>query len=183
MNSASYYPAKRVAPNVFVGSRRDAEDRDFMRRNDIRLIVNCSRDIPMFFDRDIKSYRVPVDDDPSDAPIIARYLPIAALMINDVTRYGHNVLVHCHAGMNRSATVAAGYLMMTDGLSADQAVARIKRCKPECFQPSNFASSLRSWETKLRALKARRARAQAPKARAPRGVVSGGYGGGYAAWK
>lgn len=158
MPDTNFYQARRVAPNVWVGSRADAADPTFMRRNDIRLIVNCTRDVPMFFERTIKSYRVPVDDSPDDADAMARYLPIAALMIDDAVRYGHNVLVHCYAGMNRSATVAAAYLMFSRDMSAAQAVAAIRRVKPECFQPNNFASSLATWEAKLRARRARRDR-------------------------
>lgn len=162
-NNMNFYPAKKVAPHVWVGSCMDAADPEFMRRNDIRLIVNCTKDVPMYFEKrpwQIKSYRVPVDDSASDACTMARYLPVAALLINDVTRYGHNVLVHCYAGMNRSATITAGYLMFANKIDAAQAVAEIKRRKPECFQPNNFAPALATWEGKLRARRARRGRAK-----------------------
>lgn len=144
----NFYPAKKVAPCLWIGSRKDSEDAAFMRRHDIRMIVNCSNDIPLRFP-DIKSYRVPVDDSPDSAGTMAKHLPITSLLIDDVTRYGHNVLVHCYAGMNRSATVAAAYLMFNEGLGPDAAMGRIKRCKPECFQPMNFGSSLRAWEKKM----------------------------------
>lgn len=146
---ADYYPAKQIAPHVWVGSEYDAGNPAFWKRHDIRLIVNCTKDIP-FSSKTIKGYRVPVDDAGDSAETMARYLPISSIVIHDVVRYGHNVLVHCYAGMNRSATVAAGYLMFSKGMSAQEAMAAIKSKKTECFSPMNFGSSLASWESKLR---------------------------------
>ena len=41
-----------------------------------------------------------------------------------------NVLVHCVAGMNRSATICCAVVMMLEGLSADEALKRIREQHP-----------------------------------------------------
>lgn len=148
--SGNFYPAKLVSPHLFVGSKQDGQDPAFWKKHDIRLIVNCTKDIPFVAPREIKTYRVPVDDSAYDADLMAKYIPIAVLLIHDTIRYGHNVLVCCYAGMNRSATVAAAYLMFAQGLTAKQAMSKIKARKSECFSPMNFKAALDEWETKLR---------------------------------
>jgi hypothetical protein len=45
---------------------------------------------------------------------------------------GERVLVHCFAGANRSATVCCAALMLLEGLTAEQALARVREHHPGC---------------------------------------------------
>jgi hypothetical protein len=45
-------------------------------------------------------------------------------------RVGQRVLVHCYAGFNRSTTVCCAALMLLEGLSADEALARVRQHHP-----------------------------------------------------
>lgn len=45
-------------------------------------------------------------------------------------RAGRRVLVHCYAGMNRSATVCCAALMMLEGISAEEALTRVRERHP-----------------------------------------------------
>lgn len=45
-------------------------------------------------------------------------------------RTGRTVLVHCYAGINRSATVCCAALILLEGLSAEQALARVRESRP-----------------------------------------------------
>ena len=146
----TFYPAKEIVKGLWVGSEKDAADAAFMKKHDIRLIVNATSDIPAY-SKTVRVIRVPIDDSASDSARLAKYLPITSVAIDDVLRYGKNVLVHCRAGMNRSASVVAGYLMFSRGMTAAQAMSFVKRRKSECFTPMNFGGALRTWETKLRA--------------------------------
>lgn len=47
-------------------------------------------------------------------------------------RAGQRVLVHCYAGVNRSATVCCAALMLLEGLSAEEALARARENHPSC---------------------------------------------------
>ncbi len=151
MIAGSFFPAKQILPNVWIGSVKDASDANFIKKHDIRLIINATANEPIRYTRDVNTYRVPIDDSPSDADKLTRYLPITSLLINDMVRYNKNVLVHCYAGMNRSATVVAAYLMFSRGWPASKAMAYIKQRKPETFTPMNFCPALKAWEARLRA--------------------------------
>ncbi len=45
-------------------------------------------------------------------------------------REGRSVLVHCYAGVNRSSTVACAALILLEGLTAEQALARVRESRP-----------------------------------------------------
>lgn len=139
----SFYPAKEVAPSVWVGSRRDAHDADFMRRANIRHVINCTRDVPFRFPR-LNGFRIPVDDDFSENDTMARNLPIAVAAIESAVSFGSEaVLVHCVAGMQRSAAVAAALLMSRQRWTPSQAMAYLQSIKPETFRPyPTFARAL-----------------------------------------
>jgi protein-tyrosine phosphatase len=59
---------------------------------------------------------------------------------------GQPVVVHCHAGQQRSAAVMAAYLMWTRKMSLEQSVSYIKLCKPDAFLYGvNFREALEKW--------------------------------------
>ena len=65
---------------------------------------------------------------------------------------GRSVLVHCYAGMNRSATVCCGVLILLEGLSAEEALERVRRHHPWARPDSRHWIGLR-WlarETRLK---------------------------------
>jgi len=45
-------------------------------------------------------------------------------------REGRRVLVHCYAGVNRSSTVCCAALILLEGLTAEQALARVRESRP-----------------------------------------------------
>ncbi|MEM3670725.1 MAG: dual specificity protein phosphatase [Thermoprotei archaeon] len=59
---------------------------------------------------------------------------------------GSNVLIHCRAGMGRSVTVAACYLMRTKGISAQEAVATIRKVHPQAAPTRAQIDFLRRFE-------------------------------------
>lgn len=147
---SSYYPAKRIGPyNLWIGSKADSENVAAARRNGVSLIVNCTRDLPFVVPR-VSRLRVPVDDDPADAATMLAYLPRAVTTIDAHLDRGDAVLVHCFAGISRSASVVAAYLMHREGLTPKQAMARIRRSKPETFSSPNFLGALNAFHSILR---------------------------------
>lgn len=59
------------------------------------------------------------------------------------------MLVHCYAGISRSATICIAYLMLTQGFSMHQAL-EFTRTKRPCVSPNfNFMGQLLSFEHQL----------------------------------
>ena len=56
---------------------------------------------------------------------------------------GNTLLIHCAAGMQRSAAIVAMYLIATRGYSWQQAITYTQGIRPIAFRPSpNFRDSL-----------------------------------------
>mmetsp|Transcript_3525 Transcript_3525/g.8908 ORF Transcript_3525/g.8908 Transcript_3525/m.8908 type:complete len:227 (-) Transcript_3525:43-723(-) len=57
-----------------------------------------------------------------------------------------SVLVHCRAGVSRSATVVVAYLMREEGLTAAQALDKVRTIRSVISPNAGFAAQLQVWE-------------------------------------
>ena len=66
---------------------------------------------------------------------------------------GNRILVHCAAGMQRSAAVVAMYLISQYRCTTDEAIAYIKSRRPIAFYGNaNFYESIKAFENSLQRL-------------------------------
>jgi protein-tyrosine phosphatase len=145
-------PADEVVPGLWLGSRYAALDPVYLKEKRIGAVFNCTKDIP--FEPVIRrQYRVPVDDNLQEAEIrnleLWSYEVVYKLMAEHrrASAEGGAVLVHCAAGMQRSAASVAMYLIATQQMTTDQAIAYIRSKRPIAFRPSaNFEKSIRGFE-------------------------------------
>jgi hypothetical protein len=66
-----------------------------------------------------------------------------ALWVIERLRKGERVLVHCVAGMNRSATICCAVLILLEGIPAEDALARVREHHPWARPDSHHWLSLR----------------------------------------
>ena len=150
-------PADEILPGLWLGNRHAAADLKFLREKNIKAVFNCSKDIP--FEASIpRQYRVPVDDsrqEPDIGNLEKWSFEIVYKIAHEMRKAGAEgtgVLVHCAAGMQRSAASVAMYLIGIHGLSADKAMAFIRSKREIAFFPeANFESSIRGFEAKFNA--------------------------------
>lgn len=145
-----YFPAKEIRPGLWIGSEGDSQNPDFMRKHNIAFVVNCSKNIPFKDVPGVEQYRIPIDDSTSNSKVILNHFPVIVRAIDSVLERGKGVLVHCRAGMQRSAATVAAYLMYKYNLSAVNAMASIKSRKNETFWPTpTFGAALKAYEKQL----------------------------------
>ena len=99
----------------------------------------------------VKYYWLPIRDFFYAPSIID--LEYAIQFIRDVKKSGKTVYVHCKAGIGRSATVVAAYLMDVRDLSCDEAVHEIKRLRPHVSLRGAKLRCLRDYERELRRIR------------------------------
>lgn len=112
---------------------------------DTFAVVNCTKNLKMLGN----GTRIAVDDDRTHESNMVLYnsLPFVCQWIKQHLDNGQPVVVHCHAGQQRSASVMAAYLMWNKGLSLEQSVAYIKLCKSDAFlYDVNFREALEKWD-------------------------------------
>ena len=145
-------PADEIIPGLWLGSRYAAQNPDYLKERRIRAVFNCTKDIP--FDSSIpRQYRVPVDDSLQEPDIRNLELwsyEIVYKIAHEMRRAGDEgtgVLVHCAAGMQRSAASVAMYLIAIKRMRADDAIKYIKSKRSIAFEPGiNFEKSIRGFE-------------------------------------
>lgn len=144
--------ADEIIPGLWLGNRVAAADQNFSKEKNIRAVFNCSKDIP--FNPTIpRQYRVPVDDsrqEPDISNLEEWSFEIVYKISHEMRRAKADnsaVLVHCAAGMQRSAASVAMYLIATQNMTTDQAIAFIQAKRPIAFRPeANFEKSIRGFE-------------------------------------
>jgi protein-tyrosine phosphatase len=144
--------ADEVIPGLWLGNRAAATDQNFSKEKNIRAVFNCSKDIP-FNPTILRQYRVPVDDsrqEPDIGNLEKWSFEIVYKISHEMRRAkaeGSAVLVHCAAGMQRSAASVAMYLIAVENITADQAISFIQSKRPIAFRPeANFEKSIRGFE-------------------------------------
>ena len=156
---SDFYPAVLILrrPNLYIGSYADATSAEFLRSKNIGLVINMTprEDVPAPYSNRVRTLRFPLWDSPEEGTKMLQYAPIAARAIDSARRRGVNVLVHCRAGISRSASAVAAYLIGYTGMTAAEAVEFIKAKKPETFGGSSnrlgvFSAALRRYERQVR---------------------------------
>jgi protein-tyrosine phosphatase len=127
--------------DVWIGNWTSPFDADFIRDNNIDRIINCSKDLQS--NGYIPTTRVPVDDDLSPEEIYNLFYmsnDLIPKIYHHVDELGENILIHCAAGMQRSAAVTAMYLLYSGQVNDyESAISLIRKKRPIAFRPSvNF---------------------------------------------
>jgi len=144
MAYASASPADEILPNLWLGSIRAANSAQWLGEKGIKCVFNCTKDI-VFIPTIQRQYRVPVDDNLQAEEIRNLELWSYEIVFKMMREYktGQPILVHCHAGMQRSAACMAMFLIVAKNMTPDQAMRYIKERRPIAFTPgANFRQSI-----------------------------------------
>jgi predicted protein tyrosine phosphatase len=139
--------ADLITPNLWLGNIIASQDEDFLKKNGIQAVFNCTKNIP-FVNSVPRKYRLAVDDNLQEEEIrnMEHWSIEAVYKLTQEVRNGP-VLVHCHAGMQRSASLVAMYLIANYRLKSDDAMEKIKAKRPIAFTPApNFIRSIKGFE-------------------------------------
>lgn len=110
--------ATEFLPGFFIGDAENAKDLNFLKRNNIRKIVNCaSNDVPSFYEMypDFLYYKIPVGDSSSKLnndimeSHLSRVLQFVFKIGGPISRQ-NAVFIGCVAGISRSSSVCVAVL-------------------------------------------------------------------------
>jgi hypothetical protein len=140
-----------IVPGVWIGRWEVALNPEWLQTHKIQTVFNCTKQIG-FHPSVPNQYRIPVDDNlqPAEINNMELWAPEIAFKILREFNMGHPMLIHCHAGMQRSTTACAFFLMSLTGRPLIQVMYLIQSKRKIAFQPSaNFARALRGFEEQL----------------------------------
>ncbi|EFX64221.1 hypothetical protein DAPPUDRAFT_66371, partial [Daphnia pulex] len=121
----------------------------------IQVVFNCTKNLPFSYMVPVR-YRIPVDDNLQEEEIRNMALWSVEIAHKIMSEYnkGKTILVHCMAGMQRSAAAVAFFLIANNRMKMEDAMAYIRQRRPIAFTPgANFEDSIRyftkEWQTNI----------------------------------
>jgi hypothetical protein len=161
----------QVTPSLFISGIQGSQNFKQLRALGITHVVKVFADdgtasIPYTKDPNLRYLVIPSLDTPSDAVLPARAHE-AVQFINEAIASGGKVLVHCYAGVSRSATVVLLWMMLTPtntrmweptgtsggsttrGMTLDYAYKVLQRTRPIIRPNAGFMEFLRKIDAEV----------------------------------
>uniref|UniRef100_A0A914DID7 protein-tyrosine-phosphatase n=1 Tax=Acrobeloides nanus TaxID=290746 RepID=A0A914DID7_9BILA len=141
----------KILDFLYLGSQNDALDPQVIEKYKITKVINLSESCPKpdSVADDIQHFlRIPIKD--SYCAKLLPHFETAYAFLEDARQRNEKVLVHCLAGISRSATLAIAYIMRSKGLASDEAYKFVKALRPSISPNFNFMGQLLEYEKQLR---------------------------------
>jgi len=134
-----------IRNGVYIGGSSDANDLDTLENIGIRVIINCAPETHVQRDDKRFTYHLFSMEDRSDYPI-DQDIPTAVEIITKAVSRKEKVLVHCHRGISRSVSLVIAWLMKTEQLNFDDALAEVTNSRPIASPNLGFTLALQALE-------------------------------------
>ncbi len=130
-------PVDQITKRIWLGDYTTAKNKDFFKKNNIKAVLNCTKDVPNYFknDESIEYLRIPVDDSLQEVDFkkMYYYFPIIIEFLNKTVNIEKkNALVHCVQGKARSC-IALAVFFVSQGMKPDDALELILKKRPDAF--------------------------------------------------
>lgn len=146
MNLNMFNQIAQISDHLYLSSAAAVKS-DRIRSLGITNVINCTMEIPNIRLPDIECVQIHVEDTPSAR--LAVYFDRCSDKIHQVHRGGGKTLVHCVAGVSRSATLCMAYLMKYQSMTLDQAYSHCKKRRPVVHPNVGFWKQLIEYERRL----------------------------------
>ncbi|MEM9695811.1 MAG: dual specificity protein phosphatase [Myxococcota bacterium] len=142
----------RLTPNLYLGSKPPPDQLESLRAAGITHVVSClverQRDEMAFLDDAFATLFLPVRDGMYEN-IADAFAPLFDFAAQAPPGGPHQLLIHCEAGVSRSATLATALVMTRQKLGFYDAFCAIRRERPQVLPNIGFASQLQHLENAL----------------------------------
>ncbi|RUP16932.1 protein-tyrosine phosphatase-like protein [Jimgerdemannia flammicorona] len=131
--------SNEVIPGLYIGGYAASEDLNHLKENKITHILSLGSFTPVFPDQ--FSYKViGIKDVPTEN--ILQYFNETYEFTDTALKSGGRVLIHCFAGVSRSATIVTAYLMRSQSMPVKQALAHLKAVRNVTNPNTGFFTQL-----------------------------------------
>lgn len=127
----------------------DACNYTFVKKLNIRYIINATKDLPDYFcDLSHMHYlSVPIEDEHDNN--VQFFFDQVFNFIERAKASSSAVLIHCHAGVSRSATLAIVYIMQSQNMGVKDACQFVRQARPTIKPNQSFMEQLTKYEKQL----------------------------------
>ncbi|XP_019394803.1 PREDICTED: dual specificity protein phosphatase 18 [Crocodylus porosus] len=141
------YGLSRITASLYLGNGTAANNKLLLFTNQISTVINVSVEVANTFHPHIQYLHAPITDNPAFR--ICDYFDPVADRIHAVDMQQGRTLLHCAAGVSRSAALCLAYLMKYHSMSLVNAHAWVKSCRPVIRPNYGFWEQLIQYEYKL----------------------------------
>lgn len=143
------YDATYIDNNLYLGNSYNARNYYDLCDKNIGLIVNCTEEIPNYFDDYFKYHNIDIKDING-----ANILPFLDNSVDTIHKFinenpSKSVFVHCFMGSSRSATIVIAYLMKYKNTRLKDALQIVKDKRCVVNLNIDFFRQLRKFQDKL----------------------------------
>ena len=136
-----------IVPGLYLGSAAASANEAWLHDAKISHILVAGTSIPVLFPTQFTYHVLEELWDEDDAPIIRLFAQCHTFI--DAGRVPGNVLVHCNAGVSRSATIVMSYLMRTQSMSVHESVCHVAQARPWIGPNDGFIAQLHLYAEQL----------------------------------
>ncbi|THV01954.1 hypothetical protein K435DRAFT_792901 [Dendrothele bispora CBS 962.96] len=129
----------QVIPNLWLGGLQAALDTKTLKAHNIFSVLSAMRGKVSIHETFIK-HQILLDDT-EEEDILVHLMPAITFIQAELGK-GRGVLVHCHAGVSRSATIVAAYLMYSMRIDPIEALNMVRDVRPEIDPNPGFLIQL-----------------------------------------
>ncbi|KAJ8263494.1 hypothetical protein COCON_G00159510 [Conger conger] len=137
----------KITDHLYLSNGKAANDSSMVSGFKITCIINATDNVANIPIPGIEYVRVPVADSPLSQ--LSDHFDSVADKIHRVEEQRGRVLVHCAAGVSRSATLCLAYLMKHRSMTLVDAHDWVRSCRPIIRPNSGFWKQLIDYEYKL----------------------------------
>ncbi|XP_072490876.1 dual specificity protein phosphatase 2 [Notamacropus eugenii] len=136
-----------ILPFLYLGSCNHSSDLEGLQALGITAVLNVSASCPNHFEGLFRYKSIPVED--NQMVEISVWFQEAIGFIDSVKNSGGRVLVHCQAGISRSATICLAYLMQSRRVKLEEAFDFVKQRRGVISPNFGFMGQLLQFETQV----------------------------------
>ncbi|GCC36734.1 dual specificity protein phosphatase 18-like [Chiloscyllium punctatum] len=137
----------QITHNLYLSNAVASNNQRLLQSNGVTCIINVTSEVIGSKFPDTEYINIPVADSPCSK--LSVYFDMVADKIQLVQKSHGRTLLHCVAGISRSATLCLAYLMKYHHISLLDAHTWLKACRPIIRPNSGFWKQLIEYEDKL----------------------------------
>lgn len=139
-----------ITERIAIGNRHEAKDLELLLSKDIDAVLNLAYDLDISYFEFYHEYEYKFPIEYQKVGLIdgegnkLTTFAAAVYMLDQLLERHDKVLVHCHAGVSRSASVVATYISHKNGISFEGALDWVKKKRPEIYPSSHLIKIAKS---------------------------------------
>ena len=148
-NTLSYFTSEpnKITDSIYIGAFNHSKNKKMLLELGITHIVCAGKGLKCYYPDTFAYIKFEVED--GDEADISVHFSDAFEFIDQAVAEGGKILIHCAAGVSRSATIAISYFMQKKCLAYKEAYLLVKDARQQISPNSGFIKQLKELEFKL----------------------------------